>query len=47
MASKTKSNIPAVKKRTKVSGSKPKPTRQRIMVLQANGKIHFDWRPIS
>lgn len=34
------------KKRHKVSGSKPKPTQQRIMTLHGNGKIAFSWRAV-
>lgn len=34
-----------LKKKGKTSGSKPKPAQQRVMILQANGKIGFDWRP--
>jgi len=32
-----------LKKRKKVSGSKPKPVVQRVMVLSANGKTGFIW----
>jgi hypothetical protein len=35
-----------LKKRKKVGGSKIKPTQQRVMVLGANGKTGFIWRPV-
>lgn len=35
------------KKRKKVSGSKPKPTRQRVMTLNADNKIGFIWRTVN
>lgn len=36
-----------MKKKGKTSGSKPKPTHQRVMILHANNKIGFDWREIA
>lgn len=33
-------------KKRKKSGSKIKPTRQRVMILQANGRVAWDWQAV-
>ena len=33
------------KKRKKI-GNKVKPTQQRVMIVQANGKVAWDWRTL-
>lgn len=33
-------------KKRKKSGSKIKPTQQRVMILQANGRVAWDWQAV-
>lgn len=33
-------------KKRKKSGSKIKPTRKRVMILTASGKVAWDWRAV-
>lgn len=33
-------------KKRKKNGSKIKPTQQRVMVVQADGKVAWDWRTV-
>lgn len=33
-------------KKRKKTGSKIKPTRQRVMVVQANGRVAWTWRAV-